>query len=249
MQTDFIVQNKWTTCTTPVSSRPQRNGPPKEPVEPFDAGHNDPESTYEVFRQTFSRSNLVVLSKSQTQKAPKSIPVPVTEETASLLRVYQGGIGPWNDILGHSLTYQRQVLRYTLLSPLIMHAVCALSAKQMSLISRIFLWEPVATRHYGRSLELLIESLTGYGRSREVIITATILLCSYELLSRSEADYQRHLYGARSLFQNHDVSGNGSDVELVSFWVYARQDVSMALVHESAHVNIAPGSKTSVLIL
>jgi hypothetical protein len=115
-----------------------------------------------------------------------------------------------------------------------MHAVCALSAEQMSLISERFLWHLVTARHYGRSLELLTGALTGQCTSREVIISATILLCSYGLLSRPGVDYQRHLYGARSLFQSHDISGDGSDVELASFWIYARQDVSMALVHECA---------------
>lgn len=100
----------------------------------------------------------------------------------------------------------------------------------MSLIGDEFLWEPVAARHYGE----LIKELNGSETSSEVVISATILLFSYELLARPGADYQKHLYCARSPFQGYDMVRNGTDVEHVSFWIYARQDVSMALVHESA---------------
>lgn len=138
------------------------------------------------------------------------------------------------DILDHSLTYQRQVLRHALSSSLLLHAICALSAKQMSLISDSFLWEPMSTRYYGKSLGLLTKELEKQQFVREIVIAATILLCSYELLAYPGTDYQNHLYGARSSFQAHNIASTGTMLEKASFWIYARQDVSMALVHECA---------------
>jgi hypothetical protein len=104
----------------------------------------------------------------------------------------------------------------------------------MSLIGDSFLWEPVSTRYYGKSLGLLIEELEKQQSSREIVIAATILLCGYELLACPGADYQKHQYGARSLFQTHNVASTGTKLEKASFWIFARQDVSMALVHECA---------------
>ncbi|KAI7978442.1 hypothetical protein EIK77_001966 [Talaromyces pinophilus] len=193
-------------------------------------GHN-PESTYDVFQQAQSTSQHD--SRAST-KSSGSAEVTVTKEIVRLLNIYQTGIGTWMDILDHSCTYQRQVLRYALSSSLLLHAICALSAKQMSLIGDSFLWESVSTRYYGLSLGLLIEELKKQQSSREIVIAATILLCSYELLACPGADYQKHLYGARSLFHTHNIASTGTKLEKASFWIYARQDVSMALVHECA---------------
>jgi hypothetical protein len=104
----------------------------------------------------------------------------------------------------------------------------------MSLIGDSFLWEPISTRYYGKSLGLLIEELEKQQSSRDIVIAATILLCSYELLACPGADYQKHQFGARSLFQTHNIASTGTKLEKASFWIYARQDVSMALVHECA---------------
>lgn len=193
-------------------------------------GHN-PESTYDVFQQAQFTSQH---DSRASIKSSGPAEVTVTKEIARLLNIYQTGIGTWMDILDHSCTYQRQVLRYALSSSLLLHAICALSAKQMSLIGDSFLWEPVSTRYYGLSLGLLIEELKKQQSSREIVIAATILLCSYELLACPGADYQKHLYGARSLFQTHNIASTGTKLEKASFWIYARQDVSMALVHECA---------------
>lgn len=192
---------------------------------------NDPGSTYDVFRQA---SSTVTREPTLSLQAPGSIEVTVTEEIAKLLGIYQSGIGPWMDILDHSLAYQRQVVRLALRSPLLMHSICALSARQMSLVGERFLWGPVSARHYGKSLGLLIRELNEQQSGREVIIAATILLCSSELLTLPGADYQRHLYGARSLFQTHNIAANGTDLEHASFWIFARQDVSVAIIRECA---------------
>ncbi|KAF9639027.1 putative benzoate 4-monooxygenase cytochrome p450 protein [Lasiodiplodia theobromae] len=151
--------------------------------------------------------------------------------TTTLLRIYQHGIGTWMDVMDHSHRYQRAVLRLALSSPLILHALCALAAKQMSLVSPHrhhyhaspsaaaaapppSLWEPLAARYYGESLRLLIAALaedttgstedsqgTRKKRRREETLTATILLGSYELLAAPSADYARHLRGAQTLIR------------------------------------------------
>lgn len=165
--------------------------------------------------------------------------------------------------MDHSHRYQRDVLRLALSSPLILHALCALAAKQMSLVSphrhhhAAFpsstaaaappsLWEPLAARYYGESLRLLIAALaedttegsTERGssgsrrkeRRREETLTATILLGSYELLAAPSADYARHLRGAQTLIRAGGIDfGSASALEDAGLWVFARQDLAMAV--------------------
>lgn len=169
--------------------------------------------------------------------------------------------------MDHSHRYQRAVLRLALSSPLILHALCALAAKQMSLVSSTgaatgppsSLWEPLAARYYGESLRLLIAALAedtttggsaerssgssssngGGGGSRgsrarkkrrEETLTATVLLGSYELLAAPSADYARHLRGAQTLIRAGSIDfGSASALEDAGLWVFARQDVAMAV--------------------
>ncbi|POR32528.1 Uncharacterized protein TPAR_07293 [Tolypocladium paradoxum] len=227
-QTEFIVHERWPESTTATSTNTHDG---LSEGQDTSTNYYDPESTYDVFRQA---SSTVPREPRRSPQLQGLIEVTVTEEIAKLLDIYQRGIGTWMDVLDHSLAYQRQVVRYALSSPLLLHAICALSAKQMSLLGEAFLWEPVSARHYGKSLGLLIRELTEQQTSREVIVSATILLCSCELLACPGVDYQRHLYGARSLFQTHSIAANGSSLEHAGFWIYARHDVSLALVHECA---------------
>ncbi|XPS95359.1 hypothetical protein M3J09_004650 [Ascochyta lentis] len=102
----------------------------------------------------------------------------------------------------------------------------------MSLVNSQFLWNPISSHHYGESLALFIKELTLQKPDGGVMLSATILLCSFELLALPGMDYERHLYGARTLINARDIAANGSSLEHASFWVYARHDVSLALVHE-----------------
>ncbi|KPM40145.1 hypothetical protein AK830_g6432 [Neonectria ditissima] len=231
-QTDFIVQDKWSKSaaahTTP------RNESTSEAVG-LSTGCNL-ESTYEVFQQVHTNSQ----RESRCSPQPALSQVKVTEESAHLLRIYQNGIATWMDILDHSLSYQRHVVRHALSSSLLLHAICALSAKQMSLVGEAFLWQPVSSRYYGESLGLLIKEVTERETSREVILSATILLCSYELLALPGPDYQRHMYGACTLIKTYDISANSSRLEQASFWIFARQDVALAVANECPTL-IPPG--------
>lgn len=150
--------------------------------------HNHlPESTYEIFQHVFSvnqPSSLFALGSHITCDEL------LTEETTGLLRFYQDGTGVWMDIFDGSCTYQNEVVRYSLSSSLLMHAVCALSAKKRSLTHNRYLWEPIASRFYGKSLSLLINELTEQSTDRKLLLTATILLGSSELLAQPGIDYQ-----------------------------------------------------------
>lgn len=156
----------------------------------------------------------------------------MTEEVMDLVRKYQSGIGAWMDVLDHSSNYRRQVTRRAASSALLMYSICALSAKQMSLVGEHSVWEPVAGRFYGQSLRLLIHNLNQLDASYdEVLVASILLLCSYELLALPGPDYRKHLQGVSSLLQSHCLSSITTNLDRASFWIYARHDVAMALIN------------------
>ncbi|KAK4081154.1 transcriptional regulator family: Fungal Specific TF [Trichoderma aggressivum f. europaeum] len=155
----------------------------------------------------------------------------VTDEVIDLVLKYQSGIGAWMDVLDHSSNYRRQVTRRAASSALLMYSICALSAKQMSLVGEHSVWEPVAGRFYGQSLRLLIHDLNQLDARYDEVFVATILLCSYELLANPGPDYRKHLEGVSSLLRSHCLSSITTDLDKASFWIYARHDVAMALIN------------------
>ncbi|KAK0618676.1 Benzoate 4-monooxygenase, partial [Lasiodiplodia hormozganensis] len=169
-QTDIIVP-----CLPPRSSTTVTKTLPPPPIQPPSSSDPAPGSTWEVVQQ--SQSTLLLPPPaappwpSTTPSSPTAAVATKQNDdctTTTLLRIYQHGIGTWMDVMDHSHRYQRAVLRLALSSPLILHALCALAAKQMSLVSSSAaaaagpppsLWEPLAARYYGESLRLLIAAL------------------------------------------------------------------------------------------
>ncbi|RSM01184.1 hypothetical protein CEP52_008666 [Fusarium oligoseptatum] len=102
----------------------------------------------------------------------------------------------------------------------------------MSLTREKDVWEPISVQHYGQSLRLLTDELWAEGANRDITLTATILLCSHDVLAFPDADYQRLLYGGRTLIEADFDAIDTNDLSRASFWIYARQDVSLALENE-----------------
>ena len=152
-------------------------------------------------------------------------------EKVELLLEYQNGVGAWVDLFDSELSFQTTAVKRAHRSPLIMNAICALTAKQLSMASRRGMWEPVAVRYYGESLHHLINIPMNSNTCREDTFAATILLSSHELASPG-LDHRRHVSAALTLIKIHDLNSNSKGLVGASFWVYARQDIAMALVHE-----------------
>ncbi|KAF4627188.1 hypothetical protein G7Y89_g10970 [Cudoniella acicularis] len=189
-----------------------------------------PDSTWDVFNNLIP--TLSNLPSPQNALSSTDGPLVIDLEMAELLQEYQRGIGPWMDLFDHDLSYQRGVMRRAHSSPLIMQALCALTAKQLSMVTRGEVWEAVAACYYGESLRLLINVLADTALCRQDALVATILLSSYELLASPGLDHRRHVSGALTLIKTHDFTARSKCLERASFWVYARLDIAMALIHE-----------------
>lgn len=90
-----------------------------------------------------------------------------------------------------------------------------------------------------QSLRRLISLLADPVSSRQGVLTVTVLLSSYELLGVPGSDHRRHLHGVKTLIVSLGVDAKSRGLDAASFWIYARQDVAMALINECPNM-IAP---------
>ncbi|CAM1509755.1 Fc.00g000900.m01.CDS01 [Cosmosporella sp. VM-42] len=226
-QPDFIVHDKLSTA--PNATEPNQDEGEMDQERTSSSAIHDPESTYDVFRQAQSTTFPAPRGEPQTFDLPDIV---ITEQAVDLLRIFQNGIGPWMEVFDHSFSFSWQAVRLALSSELLLNSICALAAKQMSLINERSFWEPVAARYYGESLVLLIQSLNQAETPHDVVLTATVILCSYELLANPGPDYRKHMSGATTLIQTRGILVEGTDLERANFWCYARQDVAVSVTHE-----------------
>jgi hypothetical protein len=157
----------------------------------------------------------------------------MTPEIAHLLRIYESDIATWMDVFDSELTYQRRLLCMAPSSPLLLNAICALAAQQLSLIRSANIWKPVAEHYYGLAVHLLARLLSAYPSKMELAIVGTILLSSYELLASTGVDYQRHFKGAHTIVEAIHAQNSTSPLIRASFWNYARHEVAQALNRNS----------------
>ena len=159
-------------------------------------------------------------------------PPTIDSEAAELLTRYQTRVAVWMDLFDHGLSYQRDVMRRVFFSKLLLYAVCAFAAKQLSTARSGEVWAPIAARYYGEALRLLINMLTDPTAHKEDALTAIIILSSYEILAAPGIEHRRHLYGALTLINTQGINAKSKALERASFWIYIRQDVVMALINE-----------------
>lgn len=136
------------------------------------------------------------------------------------------------DIFDHKAHYQRVVTSRLLVSELLLRCVCAFTAKNLSLMESGQSWVPIAARYYGESLRMLIE-LLGSSAPHEDALTATMLLCSYEMLANEGQEHRRHYSGAVTLIKTHGISASSTGMDRANFWVYVRHEIVVALVNET----------------
>lgn len=169
-------------------------------------------------------------SQPMEERQPQT--VTLTPQMARLLAVYQTGVGTWMDIFDHTDSYQREVPRRCMISPLLLNSVCAFTAKHLSLLPSGDIWEAAASHYYGESLHRLIQHLNS-PLSQADALTATILLCSYEVIASPGQEHRKHLYGAMMLIRTHGVGARSLGMDQTNFWIYIRHDITVALVNES----------------
>lgn len=171
-------------------------------------------------------------ANSPNQPRPATESPSIDAERVTLLREYQNGVGTWVGLFDKDMHLTHTIVKWALESPLLLNAICAITARQMSMVVRGEMWKSIAADYYGESLHHLIRTLDGPSYCSAGTLVATVLLSSYELFTSPGLDHHRHVTGAVTLIKSNLHNASSGGVATAAFWVYARQDVAMALVHE-----------------
>lgn len=188
-----------------------------------------PTSTWDVFNKSAGPLRNV---NSPSQPRPTTQTPSIDAEKVTLLEEYQNGVGTWVGLFDNELHLTHTIVKWALESPLLLSSICAITARQMSMVGRGEMWKSIACDYYGESLHHLIHALDGPSFSSGDTLAATVLLSSYELFISPGLDHHRHVSGAVTLIKSNLHNASSGGVATAAFWVYARQDVAMALVHE-----------------
>lgn len=238
---DVITKSAW--CAVVESSQGEREN---VSFNDSDGGvgptaGNFPTSTWDIFNSRITRASSSSDEFTQASSTFKSnfsstsSAVTLTAEMAYLLHTYRDktGVARWMDLFDHEETYQRAVARRVLRSELLLSCVCAFTAKHLSLLQCGEIWKPTAARYYGESLRMLIEMLGG-GGPQDDALTATLLLCSFEMIAAEGGEHRRHFFGAMMLITTHGINAGSVGIHRANFWIYIRHEIVVALVNESS---------------
>lgn len=110
--------------------------------------------------------------------------------------------------------------------------ICALAAKQLSLLRVGSIWTTVAASRYFDSLRLLSIAFQEEDFCLEDLLAATMFLSFYELLTDPGLDHRRHVLGATSLIKAYNVGSCLGKLSRAPFFIFVCLDITIALMNE-----------------
>ncbi|KAJ5751673.1 hypothetical protein N7520_008590 [Penicillium odoratum] len=158
---------------------------------------------------------------------------PLTYREAYLVHHFATHLGHWLDCTDASRQFTRKIPILIKQSPILLHAVLSYAACHIGDTK-------MADQAYERCVELLIPSLNS-----ETVANDDILLCAIVILRVFEQlnvrvtgnDQERHLAGCSALLrasQGREVDPSTPRLRQAAFWVYMRQCLYNACVHQQA---------------
>ncbi|OOQ82429.1 C6 transcription factor [Penicillium brasilianum] len=158
---------------------------------------------------------------------------PLTYREAHLVHHFATHLGYWLDCTDASRQFTRKIPILVKQSPILLHAVLSYAARHVGDAE-------MAEQAHERCVELLIPSL-----SSETVTDDDILLCAIVILRVFEqlnvmvtgSDQERHLAGCSALLrasQGREVDPSTPGLRQAAFWVYMRQCLYNACVHQQA---------------
>ncbi|KAJ6129425.1 hypothetical protein N7512_002205 [Penicillium capsulatum] len=158
---------------------------------------------------------------------------PLTYKEAYLVHHFATHLGHWLDCTDASRQFTRKIPILVKQSPILRHAVLSYAARHVGDAE-------TAERAHECCVELLIPSL-----SSESVVDDDILLCAIVILRVFEqlnvmvtgSDQERHLAGCSALLrasQGREVDPSTPGLRQAAFWVYMRQCLYNACVHQQA---------------
>ncbi|KAF7187094.1 hypothetical protein HII31_11571 [Pseudocercospora fuligena] len=148
---------------------------------------------------------------------------------AELFQHYIHDLAAWYDLSDARQSFQREVPRQALASPLLMNAILAFAAIHISCTGAAA-QRRVAERYHSSCIAHLI-TLEGElpGDERANTLAAVCLLRSYEILAE-QYDPNRHLYGAYALASSPSIDFSTPSLNRACFFNYLREDITYSLM-------------------
>lgn len=151
---DFINQSAWSGILAAGSTSGSKRG-----IQEKTEKQNSPPSSHIPsqisFQDSIAHSGLSVVAASSERSStlsqtlsPDTV-VELNDESAFLLQTFSAGLATWMDVFDFDKTYERQVTKRALHSQLLIHCICAFTAKNLSLLSSGEVWDPISSRYYG----------------------------------------------------------------------------------------------------
>ncbi|CAI7671334.1 unnamed protein product [Penicillium pancosmium] len=158
---------------------------------------------------------------------------PLSYREAYLVHHFATHLGYWLDCTDASRQFTRKIPNLVKQSPILLHAVLSYAARHVGDAE-------MAEQAHERCVELLIPSL-----SSETVADDDILMCTIVILRVFEqlnvmvtgSDQERHLAGCSALLrasQGQQVDPSTPGLRQAAFWVYMRQCLYNACVHQQA---------------
>ncbi|CZT11165.1 uncharacterized protein RCO7_09899 [Rhynchosporium graminicola] len=181
--------------------------------------------------------------------APRQAPPLQTENSAwpikdaaeaRLFEHYVLDLARWLDLCDPQGHFQYEVPKRAAKCPVLLKAILALSARQLTLTKReTESNEIAANQHYGDCIQLLIPVIT---RADENIFAALIILRVFEEIDVFESDGTQglaHIAGIQSFVRGHGSNLMQGGLGEAAFWVGLRQEIYVAtIMHRAVQIEI-----------
>jgi hypothetical protein len=151
---DFINQSAWSgILAAGPASGSERGIQEKTEAQTLPPSSHTPSQISFQDSTAHSGPSFVVASNDQSTALSQALSpdtlVELNDESAFLLQTFSAGLATWMDVFDFDKTYERQVTRRALHSQLLIHCICAFTAKNLSLLSSGEVWDPISSRYYG----------------------------------------------------------------------------------------------------
>ncbi|KAH9213572.1 hypothetical protein DL95DRAFT_338963 [Leptodontidium sp. 2 PMI_412] len=197
--------------------------------------------------------NVFLLPPRETLRdAPKQTPPIHTDDSvwplkdaaeARLFGHYVLDLAKWLDLCDPNQHFQVEVPKRAAKSPVLLKAILALSARQLTLTKRTSESNEIAARqYYGDCIKLLIPMLDNVvTRADETLFAALIILRVLEEIDLLETGKQgaAHIKGIQSFVREHGPNVMQGGLSEAAFWVGLRQEIYVATItHRAVQIEI-----------
>ncbi|KAG4441357.1 hypothetical protein IFR05_003171 [Cadophora sp. M221] len=193
---------------------------------------------HKVFLQSPQEMSRVTLEQALPIHTDDSVWPLKDAAEARLFGHYVLDLAKWLDLCDPNQHFQVEVPKRAAKCPVLLKAILALSARQLTLTKRTSESNEIAaTQYYGDCINLLIPMLDNVvTRADETLFAALIILRVLEEIDLLETGKQgaAHIEGIQSFVREHGSNVMQGGLSEAAFWVGLRQEIYVATISQRA---------------